>query len=429
MQAVSSRECIYWLSPNAFITNGGYGMHWLSSATRTKQNFPQSYLRVSTTDRLLYIFATSEMEAFRTLYEMTLYSDFGTSFERILHDDEDTDMALPTMLLKEIIEKATNPLYFSRIHFPSALTGKLLAHCGHKQNTSITFAECAFAPAAEKAFVEEILLRTDKNSGVTRLFFDRTLPFSSDESSVRLLMSENGPIAFSYLWSGTAYSEEVLDCLRNSPRLQSLELFENNFTSNDAYASFLRSLNSTSLQSLTVQNWDMREIAFPVEIFDKLALTHFSIHDVCFNEAGWRSLLQEISKKCSTLTSLEFKYILWWGSDDEQVAGGEFALELAQFLKDNPNILATNTKTYFGDDYDDGNDDILYTTHLAPILEHNRLLNNLKGLKERENYEVRGFLVSEAIGALFATKVSSCYTMLKANADVLVSFLPSYNEP
>jgi len=35
----------------------------------------------------------------------------------------------------------------------------------------------------------------------------------------------------------------------------------------------------------------------------------------------------------------------------------------------------------------------------------------------------------EAIGAWFATKVSSCYTMLKANADVLVSFLPSYNEP
>jgi len=221
----------------------------------------------------------------------------------------------------------------------------------------------------------------------------------------------------------------VLDCLCNSPRLQSLDLCENNFTSNDAYVSFLRSLNLTSLQSLTVKNWDMHEIAFLVEIFDKLALTHFSIHDVCFHEAGWRSLLQEISKKCSMLTSLEFKYILWWGLEDEESVGVEFALELAQFLKDNPNILATNMKTYFGDNYDDGNDDIVYMTHLAPILEHNRLLKNLKGLKERENYEVHGFLVLEAIGARFATKVSGCYTMLKANADVLVSFLSLYDEP
>jgi len=173
------------------------------------------------------------------------------------------------MLLKEIIEKATNPLFFSRIHFPSALSGKLLAHCGHKHNTSITFVECAFAPATEKAFVAKILLRTN-------IFFDRTVSFSSDESMVCSLMSENGPIAFSYLWSDTAYLEEVLDCLHNSHRLKFLELCENNFTSNDAYASFLRSLNLTSLQSLTVQNWDKHEIAFPVEIFDKLALTNFS---------------------------------------------------------------------------------------------------------------------------------------------------------
>jgi len=70
---------------------------------------------------------------------------------------------------------------------------------------------------------------------VTRLFFDRTLSFSSDESLVCLLMSENGPITFSYLsWSGTAYLAEVLDFLHNSPRLQSLELSEENFKSNDA---------------------------------------------------------------------------------------------------------------------------------------------------------------------------------------------------
>jgi len=150
IQAVFSQECIYWLSPNAFMMIGGYGMHWLSSAMRTKQNFPQCYLHVSTTDWLLYIFATSKREAFCTMYEMTFYSNFATLFERILHDDKDTNIVLPTMLLKEIIQKAMNPLYFSRIHYPSALTGKLLAHCGHKHNASITFVECAFAPATKK---------------------------------------------------------------------------------------------------------------------------------------------------------------------------------------------------------------------------------------------------------------------------------------
>jgi len=105
----------------------------------------------------------------------------------------------------------------------------------------------------------------------------------------------------------------------------------------------------TSLQSLTVQNWDMHDIAFLVEIFDNLAPTHFSKHHVCFHEVSWRTLLQKISQ-CTMLTSLEFKYILWWHSEDKELAGAEFALKLAQFLKDNPDILATNTKSYFGND-------------------------------------------------------------------------------
>jgi len=49
-------------------------------------------------------------------------------------------------------------------------------------------------------------------------------------------------------------------------------------------------------------------------------------------------------------------------------------------------------------------------------------------LKERENNEVCSFLVLEAIGTWFVIKISSCYTMLKLNADVLVSFLSPYNE-
>jgi len=67
----------------------------------------------------------------------------------------------------------------------------------------------------------------------------------------------------------------------------------------------------------------------------------------------------------------------------------------------------------------------VYTTHIAPILEHNRLIQNLKTFKERGNYQERGFLVAEAVGTRFAKKVSSCYTILKSNVDVLVSYLSS----
>jgi len=57
------------------------------------------------------------MEEFHTMYEITLYSDFATLYKRILHDDEDTSLALPTILLKEIIEKATNPLFLAEFTF------------------------------------------------------------------------------------------------------------------------------------------------------------------------------------------------------------------------------------------------------------------------------------------------------------------------
>jgi len=121
-------------------------------------------------------------------------------------------------------------------------------------------------------------------------------------------------------------------------------------------------------------------------------------------------------------------YILWWGSEDKELAGVKFALKLAQFLKDNPNILATNTKSYFG------NDMMMTTMAFCTQLTwlpfwNNCLVKNLKTVKERENYEMHSFLVSEAIGSWFATKVSSCYTMLKANVDVLICFLSSYNKP
>jgi len=66
----------------------------------------------------------------------------------------------------------------------------------------------------------------------------------------------------------------------------------------------------------------------------------------------------------------------------------------------------------YNEDYNDDEDDVMYTTHIAPILEHNRLIKNLKTLIEKGNYQERGFLVTEVVEMWFTTKVSSCYTIL-----------------
>jgi len=71
--------------PNAFIgcLMHRYQIGWLNKVTGAKINFPDCYLRIRmTSHRVFYIWATTEMEAFRTLYEMTLYSDFGSSLEK-----------------------------------------------------------------------------------------------------------------------------------------------------------------------------------------------------------------------------------------------------------------------------------------------------------------------------------------------------------
>jgi len=214
-------ECVYWLSPDAFITQG-YAIDWLKRATRDKRNFPRSYFCVGTTKQLLFIWATSEMEAFRTLYEMTMYSDFASSFEKLWPLDDETTIKLPTLLLKEVLKNNVNPLEFDNLHLQSAFAGRVLAQSG--QITKLTLAECAFEPAAEEAFVEGILSRTDKSNGLRKLHFLDCLPFRSDQNLVRLLMSEYGPMEFSYLFPDSRYSEEMLISLRNSPGLQSLAL-------------------------------------------------------------------------------------------------------------------------------------------------------------------------------------------------------------
>jgi len=371
------------------------------------------------------------MEAICTLYEMTLYSDFGSLLEKILHHHCSIKIKLPTMLLNEIMKKATNPLEFKDIHFQSALDGQLLAQSG-RQSASITLDGCVFGSAAEEAFVDEVLSKTDRNCGLTGICLRETSPFCSEQSMIRLISGQNGLTAFSFLYPDTHYSEEMLDCLLdNSPGLQSLELCDDNFV-DDEYSFFMSSLHSSSLRSLTIHGWNFREIDFPMEVFQNLALTHFSILFPTFDEEDWRKLLPEISK-CATLRSLEFKYIEWWGSQERDIAAVEFALEMAQFLKNNPNIVSTNTNDFMSDDYnDDGKDDVIYTTYMALILEHHRLqmehrclTENLKSFKQRGNYKVRGFLVAEAVGTRYATKVSSCYTMLRMNMDVLVSYLSS----
>jgi len=415
-------KCVYWLSPDAFITQG-YADDWLSRATRAKKNFPRCYFHVRTSSfGAFHIWATSEMEACRTLYEMALYSDFAPSLQGILYHDDESHIKLPPLLLKEFLEKAMNPLEFWNIHFQSEYSGRVLAQSG--QSTNVTLAECAFEPAAEEAFVDGMLSKTDPNSGLTKLYFRDHLPFRSDQNLARLLMSEYGPIEFSYLCPDSRYSEEVLDSLRNSPGLQSLTLCSENFDDDyEDYGDFLSSLNSTtstSLRILTIHDWNCRNVDFPMEIFQNLSLTQLSLKFPVFDEASWKNLLQEIPK-CATLVSLEFWYIEWWGSEERDNAAVEFAIELAQFVKNNPNIVSTNKKEFIADDFDnEGKDDVVYTTHIAPILEHNRLIQNLKTFKVRGNYQDRGFLVAEAVGTRFASEVSSCYTILKSNVSIFI---------
>jgi len=425
-------KCVYWLSPDAFITRG-YGNE-LTRATRAKKNFPRCYFHIRT--NLLKdfsIWATTEMEAFRTLYEMTLYSDFVPSLEEFSYS-EDGHIKLPTLLLKEVLKQVVNPLEFQSMQFQSEYAGRVLAQSG--PSTKLTLVGCAFEPAAEEAFVDEMLSKTDKNSGLTGLHFLDHLPFRSEQNLVRLLMSEYGPMEFSYLWPDSRFSEDMLIGLRNSPGVQFLALCSENFADDgDKFGGFLSSLNSTtstSLRKLTIHGWNFsRHVNFPMEIFQNLSLTHFCLREPTFDEASWKILLREIPK-CATLVSLEFWHIDWWGSKECDDAEVEFAMEMTRFLKSNINIVSTNKKEFIVDDFDLFNeykDEIVYTTYIAPILEHNRLIQNLKILRERANYQMRGFLVSEAVGTRFAGKVSSCYTVLKANVDVLVSYLSSRHLP
>jgi len=67
-------------------------------------------------------------------------------------------------------------------------------------------------------------------------------------------------------------------------------------------------------------------------------------------------------------------------------------------------------------------DDVVYTTHIALILEHNRLKQNLKTLRERGGARFCGF---GSDWNAVCRKVSSLYTMLKANVDVLLAHLSS----
>jgi len=419
-------KCIYWLSPNAFISHG-YDHRWLTEVTTDKQNFPQFYfgVKVTSTRNEYYIWATMEIEAFRTLYEMTMYRDFHLLFDEIWHNPErhnsEMSIKLPTLLLKRLLEKTRNRVTFGNIVFLSASAGRVLALSG--QNSSIFLEQCVLQPPAEEAFLDAMLSKTDKNIGLSHLYI-HTFPFNSGEVMGRLIRG-SALKSFSYLPDGDPYPEEMLNSLCNSGLL-SLELFSVNFTSHDAYGAFLRSLHSSSLEQLTINEWDFRRLAFPVEIVEKLSLVHLSMTDVSFHEGGWKSFFRELPK-CKTLRSLEFMYSMWWDSEENEKAAGQFAVEFAQFLKNSPNILSINKTGYclcrHGSAENDNDD--LYATCFAPILEHNRLKKNLETLKNKENYEVRGFLVSEALGTRFAENPSSCYTMLKVNVDVLISCLLS----
>jgi len=149
-------KCVYWLSPNAFISHGYYNDEWLSTVTAAKRNFPRFYFMVRTIPHMFWIWATTEMEAFRTLYEMASYSDFASSFQGLTYNRGATNnIKLPTLLLKKLLSQATNHVWFEKIDFVSSYAGRVLASSGRSK--IISFDRCAFQPPAEEAFVHGML--------------------------------------------------------------------------------------------------------------------------------------------------------------------------------------------------------------------------------------------------------------------------------
>jgi len=178
-----------------------------------KRNFPRCYFMVNTKSRMFHLWATTEAEAFRTLYEMASYTDFPSSFEGLKYHIEETKIKLPTMVLKKILEKSMDEVNFDGIDFVSACTGRVLASSGHSK--AISFYGCSFQPPAEEAFVEGMLSKADKNSGCIGLHFNETLPFSSDQILVRLIDGQ-ALKDLSFFPDDSPYSTQVLDSLRNS---------------------------------------------------------------------------------------------------------------------------------------------------------------------------------------------------------------------
>jgi len=350
----------------------------------------------------LSIHATSYMEAFGILNDMTCYVDFSSQFRGFMLDEANS---VPSFLLDAIMEKVQSVRMFNATF--EAESAQVLATSG--RNTAIHLANCKFDDAGENVFLKAMTEKPDKVLGLGTLAMYGTCPFHSDQALISLLHAN----ALHGLASDVLHSldsEELLDALSNSHGLEFLTLHPSSFVSEDAYVRFVNSVHLPSLADLVIDNRYCEYVPFPPEILDKHSLTlrAFRICDASLNEEDWVNILQQL-QQCNKLSFVGIENTTW-STIQADTAASMFAL----FLKSKPNLRKLDVEGSFDED--------VWNQYCVPVLQHHQCQENIQTLHSKDD-NIRGALVAKAMGMAFTNKPSNIYTLLKDNLDLLDSSL------
>jgi len=416
-------KCLFWLT-ECLIVMKQDDLDWLQDLVELlpstwDSHFPDPTLMLWTrNDCPLVLFATVEMEAFGLLHEMVTYPDFSSRCEGIVYSRGNQLGAIPTLLMKEILEKTEGMFTLCNILFRSEFSGRVLATSG--RNTSIMFRGCEFLALAEEAFLQAMTTKADENMGLTDIYMYKAYPFNK-QTLLRLLQrNELKTLAlYGYSYGHTPpvifdphteqFLEELLEAIGSSRRLENFKVpYCTDFASYESYVNFINGLRSESLRHLHIEFYGCEDktISLPVDCLSELSLTNFSFNHVILSRTRWNKLLEELGK-CTMLPSLTLKYASW-----REVYGRLAAVEFQSFLKVHPNIDTLETEHFF--------DTYTYTKCIVPTLEHNWWHKRIQSLLDND---LRSALVAEALARVFASKPSQRYTLIRENTDVIASYL------
>jgi len=418
-------KCLFWMTNRTFIMAYDQVTQLYNLIDHVpslnEHEFPGMFLMLRLKDGFsVFLFATSEIEAFGILHEMVQYSDFSQCI-RIEYPSENETTTLPTLLLKGILERVNTTDFFvlANFRFESEFSGRVLAMSG--RNTSILFKQCDFLPLAQDAFVKSMISKEDETTGLTDLYMFK--PYAFDDQTLFSLLKGNALktlALYGYMYESPLHpthgpnSEEflqgLLEAIKCSRNLRCLKVpYCRDFPSYERYANFVNGLRSKSLRDLHICiGWPDRTIPLPLDSLRELSLTSFKFELVLLGQTRFNKLLEELGK-CKTLTSVTLNYAGWLEDYDTQAA-----VDFKNFLKQHSNIDSVETVRFF--------DDRAYQMHVVPMLEYNRWQKKIRSLYGNER-ELRSALLAEALGGIFATKPSQSYQFIQANIDVIASCL------